>query len=170
MPNQPPSDRTRAKGGPPSPEFWILTSGFSPIMRNEPNLPPCRPSQDQKTRNEPNFRCSEQILTTNDWRLKTAFNETNPISSPPRAYCLLPHAQKCETNPISAPNQPAHHPYMRNEPNLHRDGLVEDQKMRNKPNSRIPSAPPAHIYAKRTQSPHRLPRPAQNRRLHFFPL
>ncbi len=39
---------------------------------------PARPTT-QKMRNEPNFRCSEQILTTNDWRLKTAFNETNPI-------------------------------------------------------------------------------------------
>ena len=83
MPNQPPSDRTRAKGGPPSPEFCPgapgLTSGFSPKMQNEPN-----------------FRCSEQILTTNDWRLKTAFNETNPISG----ATPDPRPKKCETNPI----------------------------------------------------------------------
>ena len=101
MPNQPPSDRTRAKGGPPSPEFWILTSGFSPNMRNEPNLPPNRPAHDQKMQNEPNFRCSEQILTTNDWRLKTAFNETNPIC--PHGH-PAPRPKKCETNPISTPS------------------------------------------------------------------
>ncbi len=48
MPTKPPSDRTRAKGVLPSPEFWILTSGFSPKMQNEPNssipgVPPPRP-------------------------------------------------------------------------------------------------------------------------------
>jgi len=37
VPIQPPSDRTCARGEPPSPDFWLLTSGFSPIIRNEPN-------------------------------------------------------------------------------------------------------------------------------------
>ena len=39
MPNQPPSDRTRAKGGHPSPEFWILNSGFSPNYAKQTQFP-----------------------------------------------------------------------------------------------------------------------------------
>jgi hypothetical protein len=42
-------------------------------------------------------------------------------------------------------------PKMQNEPNFSRTGPVENQKMRNKPNSRIPGVPPPHIFAKRTQ-------------------
>ena len=48
-------------------------------MRNKPNLPSQPHCPTPKMRNKPNFRCLDQKLTTNDWRLKTAFNKTNPI-------------------------------------------------------------------------------------------
>ena len=116
MPIQPPSDRTRTKGGHSSPEFWILTSGFSPIMQNEPNLrlPACP---------------------------KPQIRETNPIPPATRLW----KTKKCETNPIYAYPSLANHPKMRNEPNSH-----------------IPTVPPPPISAKRTQSQD-APRPnAQN--------
>ncbi len=74
MPNQPPSDRTRAPGGPPSPDFWILTSGFSPNMRNEPNLPHRHHPAAPIMRNEPNPSC---------WRAQKMRNEPNLRHSGP---------------------------------------------------------------------------------------
>ena len=73
--------------------------------------------QHPKKRNEPNFRCSEQILTTNDWRLKTAFNKTNPIYPyghgmpcpylTKRTQSTVPTPQMRKTNPIYPTR---HHP------------------------------------------------------------
>ena len=114
-----PSDRTHATGVHPSTEFCPgapgLTPGFSPIMQNKPNS-----------------RCPDQILTTNDWRLKTAFNKTNPISSPllPHAWCLMPHLY--ETNPICPHGHPALRQKMQNKPNY---PTVSPQPMQSRTNS-----------------------------------
>ncbi len=172
MPNQPPhhvSSLPFRISSLPAPSLSRVSSissfGFriSPdpsgrIMQNEPNLPHHRLAaqpkkakrtqstdrQHPKKRNEPNFRCSEQILTTNDCRLKTAFNKTNPIPPRPTANRQHPQAAFCETNPIHAYQVSSHPMFMRNEPNSH-----------------VPPASPRHsdtptdasnvLYAKRTQ-------------------
>ena len=130
MPKKPPSDRTRAKGGPPSPEFWILTSGFSPNMRNKPNFGPTTP------------------LSTICYLLSAVFNKTNPIS----AAADLWRTKKYETNPIPAyQSVPPHTNYAkrtqfppwwtcggskkRNEPNFIPAPPTHDPNIRNKPNS-----------------------------------
>ena len=96
MPNKPPSDRMRAKGGPPSPEFCPgapeLTSGFSPNMQNEPNLIPA----------------NRQKPTANSY-----FYETNPIYP----YPSLAHNPKMQNEPNFRPDPPSADPKMRNEPN-----------------------------------------------------
>ncbi len=161
MPNQPPSDRTRAKGGqpvfnpalspgyPPSCLLPIASCLYyakrtqshphgTPKMQNEPNLPPHAWPRDPNSRNEPNLHPAimqnepnSPRPTANRQKPKAAFHETNPICRAP----ARPTNQMRKTNPISSPIVP------------------HASIMRNKPNSRIPSVPPPHIYAKRTQSP-----------------
>ena len=138
MPTKPPSDRTPAKGEHSSPvcpelcrgEFCRgapgLASGFSPIMRNEPNS---HPAQDQNAQNEPNYRpANSQKQTANSQNMRNACcgeaeRRRKPNSTParpiaksqqpkaaftkrtqftvPLASRRLPHPQKCKTNPIS---------------------------------------------------------------------
>ncbi len=127
MPNQPPSDRTRAKGVPPL--YLTLTEVGDirqhPKMRNEPNLPPDNfplpPVYAKRTQFRP--------PTT---RPKIQIRETNPISAYPASRCPLflrnepnlpprhhrPTPQMRKTNPISASPPPSADPKMRNEPNL----------------------------------------------------
>ncbi len=95
MPIQPPSDRTCARGEPPSPDFWLLTSGFSPILRNEPNFPPAHNPNAQNEpnpgtrnlRNKPNFPRSQisdvrfRISPHPDRAKRTQF--TSPGTLPP---------------------------------------------------------------------------------------
>ncbi len=139
MPNKPPSDRMRAKGGPPSPEFCPRApgqnSGFSPIMRNEPNLhpfqahhagrrpvPTCRGTQFQPAqqpianrqklllRNEPNLPLPQ---TSPRSKKRNEPNFSLPSAPPPQKYetnpisaqTHHPPTQKCETNPIHRPTR-----------------------------------------------------------------
>ena len=112
MPNQTQSDRTHASSVPPSPacpelcrrEFWILTSGFSPFMRNEPNLPPrrhCRPCQPR--------------LQPPDSTKRTQFAASRCLF-----YFLLSRGQQ-PTLPNLPHCRPTHTQKMRNEPNLPSD-------------------------------------------------
>ncbi len=130
MPNQPPSDRTRARGEPPSPDFWLLTSGFSPIMQNEP----------KKTTPDAIGPPLYLTLTEVGDTPTTQNHETNPISS-------RRHPQKCETNPISSRSLPK----IRNEPNFRPDGPVEDQNTRNEPNPRTSMS--SRTYSPRCVTP-----------------
>ena len=103
-------------------EFWIL-----PKMRNEPN---------------PN--------TANSQSPKARKYETNPIP----AAADLWRTKKCETNPIYPYPSLAQDRNMRNEPNFAPTYCLVPRASfsQNEPNSHIPSIPPPHIYAKRTQS------------------
>ena len=136
MPNQPPSDRTPAAfrrpelAEGPSPEFWILTSGFSPKMRNEPKkttpdaiglhlyltpvfqpgIPPAplftiHRSLFTISRNEPNFNPRPPRIMRNKPNLPQAHNP-NARNKPnlPQANSQKPRAKIYETNPISAPS------------------------------------------------------------------
>ena len=123
----------------PSTEFCILTSGFSPIMRNEPNLHPpiayCLMPGACILQNEPNLSPANSQSPT----AKSYFYKTNPICAPlvPHAYCLVPKfhemnpiparptanrqqpkATFCETNPIPAYQVSRRPLFQRNEPNL----------------------------------------------------
>ena len=124
MPTQPPSDRTHTKGEPSSPacpEFYRrescrslsrfigsapgLTSGFSPKMQNEPNLPSHHPT------------IHDSLLTIH------YFHETNPISS-----CAPTPIIQNDPNlsPSPAPN-------MRNEPNLSQAIMRNEPNLRTRP-------------------------------------
>ena len=104
MPTKPPSHRKRAnlsrrsfmrrtEGGHPSPEFWILTPAFSPILQNEPNFHRGGPVEDQKRETNPisahPIRQNEPNLP-HDTLAPHQLCKTNPI----------PVQQTCETNPI----------------------------------------------------------------------
>ena len=101
MLTKPPSHQTREPGMHPSPacpelcrrEFWILTPGFSPKIRNEPNS--TKP-------------------TANRQQPKAAFCETNPIR--PHSHPTTP---KMRNEPNRSPGGPVEDPKMRNEPNSH---------------------------------------------------
>ncbi len=170
--NHPPPalDRTHTPGVHPSPEFWILTSGFSPKYETNPIYTAADLWIPQKCETNP----ISARPTTQNMR-----NEPNFI--PARASCLLPRtsimrnepnstrptAKKCETNPIYEPRTTNYEPKMRNESNLPHPPpsrlLHCVQKIRNEPNStrRIYetnpicptiTVPPPPISAKRTQS------------------
>ena len=112
--------------------------------------------------------------------------ETNPISVPLASRRLF-QPQIRETNPIYPPAIPAN---AQNEPNFPHAHHPPTQKCetnpipslsfprkrestncfsRNEPNFRIPSVPPPHIHAKRTQS-HQIERPPQAGLLHLTPV
>ena len=110
VPKKPPSDRTHAKGAPPSPEFCILTSGSSPIMKNEPNS-------------------STAALSAICYLLSAAFNKTNPKNN----------AGRRPATPIFNPHGSGGHASdseKRNKPNLPHTHPPTNPNMRNKPNSR----------------------------------
>ena len=168
MNHQHASDRTHAAfrrpelvegAGPPSSEFWILTSGFSPKnakrtlnKTHAEGVPPLylTPTEVGETPARQNMR-----------------NEPNPTVPTPKytERTQFPHhtAEKCETNPIYPP--PAS-PIIRNEPNSRTPGVQpprpHPRKTRNEPN--LPPQPPAQPpkNAKRTQSrPARYPKCAK---------
>ncbi len=105
-------------------------------MRNKPNLPPQAPCPTQKMRNKPNLPRGGPV--------EDQKYETNPIS--PR-----PTTRLHETNPISARRIYETNPIPIETPNLRTTNHQLRTIMRNEPNSRIPSAPPPPISAKRTQ-------------------
>ena len=142
----------------PSPEFCILTSGFSPKMQNEPNL-----------------RTTNHQLWTKDYLLSAAFEKTNPISSPtPRQPQKntkrtqshpRPTTQIRETNPIKTtpdaigpplyltPTEVGDTPTTQTRetnPICPIAAITTHQKLRNEPNS---PPGPRPKYAKRTQFP-----------------
>ncbi len=96
MPNQPASDRTRAAfrrpelAEGPSPEFWILTSGFSPKCETNPISQGKQPKYAKRTQ-FPHTKCPAN----------PAFCETNPIYRPGVPPASFPIPQLHETNPIS---------------------------------------------------------------------
>ena len=117
VPNQPPSDRTRAAfrhpeiaEGHSSPDFWILTPGFAPIMQNEPNshTPGVQP---------PRISSKRTQFASHPPSRHPAFCRNEPNSHTPRVQPLPISAKrtqfaptttrstrkKCETNPISVP-------------------------------------------------------------------
>ncbi len=133
----------------------LLNSGFSPIMQNKPN--PTSPTA-QKYETNPIYRPTTQMCETNPipegpnpqdpctgtaCRAPILRNEPNLPTA--RLLPARPHLDYAKRTQFP-PSRPADNPNMRNEPNLH------PEKMRNDPNSRIPSVPPPPISAKRTQS------------------
>ncbi len=177
MPNQPPSDRTRAKAGPPvfnrslSRSIGSLSAADPPATQKNETNPICHPNH-PKIRNEHNLAPRHpRIRETNPIfahsRHRPGFPtpkicETTPNverseirpwrtkqtqSTTPPPSHRPPRAQLCETNPIYRPTTRPPHPNARNEPNFSRGGPVEDQEIRNEPN-----LSPAN-YAKRTQFP-----------------
>ena len=109
MSTKPTSDRTRAKGRQPSPEFWILSrragAGFSPIMQNEPN---------------------SSLANSQSPKAKSCFYKTNPIA-PRHQPTTLPEGQS-KFIPT--------HRERAGEPNFHTNRPAQDQKTQNKPNLR----------------------------------
>ena len=97
MPIQPLSDRTRAKGVPPSPEFWIPTSGFSPNMQNEPNLPPQQPKNAKHLSGRIAAKTETQLHPQRTHGRPKNTERTQFTPTPAR-----PTIQICETNPIPA--------------------------------------------------------------------
>ena len=107
MPTQPPSDRTRAKGGHSSPEFCPgapgLTSGFSPDMQNKPNLPllqPCPRSKKCETNPIP-ARATTKYA-------KRTLKETQAAGLPP--LYLTPTEVGATANTQKMQNKPNFHP------------------------------------------------------------
>jgi hypothetical protein len=154
MPNQPPSERTRAKSGHSSPEFWILTSDFwilpnytkrtqSAPVSSSPRWPKVSPGAP----GNPIYHSATIGQTKNAKRTqsqrgqrpkcaKRTLNITHakgvpPLYLTPTEVGATPTAKKCKTNPISS--------------------RWLTQKMRNEPNPRIPPVPPTPISTKRTQ-------------------
>jgi len=128
MPNKPPSDRTRAKGGPPT----HITSGtvggaLRPSkIRNEPNFTRNGPGETPKMRNEPNLPLP-QPGPRSKYTKRTQF-------AAPRCffYFLLSPFLLSRGQQPAPPNLPPRSPCptakMRNEPN------IRPAIMRNKPN------------------------------------
>ncbi len=176
MPTQPPSDRTRAPGMHPSPEFWILTSGFPPNPRNKPNPRTGTACRAPNPRNKPNFHLAHPPNTQNKPNLpprppcptskyakRTQFTPCTSLAGP-----RSPHLR--ETNPIRPCPSLGHEPKMRNEPNSrtppHLPGLVipakagiQKSQPTNKKCKTNPIYPPPSSRrpknAKRTQFPRR---------------
>ncbi len=109
---------SRAAGGPPSPEFWILTSGFSP---NEPNLipttspprwPKVSPDAHRETQSTPQPPGPRPIYAK-----RTQFTPSQP-KYPQRTQFHVPpplrrpnHPPLRKTNPIyPTPRHPARFP------------------------------------------------------------
>ena len=147
MPTKPPSalDRTPAKGVHPmvNPHFQCGMP-HDPKMRNEPNLPSRHLCSTPFSAKRTQFSHTTSPTTPLFW-------QNEPNFRPFQAN----HAGRRSVPSIGKPNLPHQHhpiyPIMQNEPNLHRAKPVEDQKMQNEPNSRIPRVPPPPISAKRTQ-------------------
>ena len=112
MPKKPPSDRPRAKGGPPV---------FKPRTEVRRVPPPPRKKCETNPKRIARRRRASTYITPRFHRRGT----TTP--------------QKCETNPICPYPSLAHDPITQNEPNSSRGGPVADQKMRNEPNLDINS-------------------------------
>ncbi len=153
MPNQPPSDRTRAAfrrpelaEGHPSPEFCILASGFSPKMQNEPNFIPrpprlCKtnpirphghPAHNPNTRNEPNPG-TRSVPPPHISAKQTQFSDPRQSRQPKTTK----RTQSPTTATLSLLLPPLYFPLSRGHqpppPNFSRVGPVEDQKIRNEP-------------------------------------
>ena len=166
MNHPPPSDRTYVTGAPASPEFCILTSGFSPNMRNKPNLP---------SRHHPvGFTVSKECETNPIYRT-AGVSPASPapnIRNEPNPAPIL-HGVPLQRR-IGAGNEPNCHPRVasrapgcgakRSGPksrdlfNHHRQRRFQTnkptpttQKMRNEPNPGTRSVPPPPISTKRTQ-------------------
>jgi len=94
---KPPSDRTRAKGVLPSPEFCPgapgLSSGFSPKIRNEPN-PSTANSQSPKA----NSYCAPGLSSGFSPKIRNEPNPSTANSQSPKANSYF-----YETNPICHP-------------------------------------------------------------------
>jgi len=110
MPNQPPSDRTRAKGGHPSPDFWILPHyakrtqsrpgcllftihcSLFTILRKRTQFPPanCPANADL---------CKTNPICRAPARPTTQIHETNPIYS---HTLTLPHLKKSKRTQFPA--------------------------------------------------------------------
>ena len=166
MNHPPPSDRTYVTGAPASPDFWILTSGFFPNIRNEPNLP---------SRHHPvGFTVSKECETNPIYRT-AGVSPASPapnIRNEPNPAPIL-HGVPLQRR-IGAGNEPNCHPRVasrapgcgakRSGPksrdlfNHHRQRRFQTnkptpttQKMRNEPNPGTRSVPPPPISTKRTQ-------------------
>ena len=154
VPIKPPSDRTRAAfrhpelAEGPSPEFWILTSGFSPKCETNPI---CHPNN-QKMRNEPNS--SIPIVSR-----RPLFMQNEP-NLPSRQ---LPHPAITRNEPNFRRDAQPSTQKTRNEPNLHHHHRTAGI---------LPVFPPPD-YAKRTQftrtaaiyNPSPIPRATKTRQL-----
>ena len=99
MLTQPPSDRTRAKGGPPSPEFWIL-----PKYAKRTQSHPTDCLNYAKRTQFPNTRCPAHTKHAK----RTQFPQVSDHPKP----------RLCETNPIRVSTASGHPIFLRNEPNF----------------------------------------------------
>ncbi len=152
------SERTRARSGPP-----VFNPGLS--ARDLPTT--------QKNETNPISGSPDKILTTDDWRLKAAFNKTNPI--PPAnlhstIYNLMAQFPLGpRQNMRNEPNLPSPHPGTTK--TRETNPISPRQKMQNKPNPHPFQAYHAGrrsvpIY-RETQSPSR-PRPKMRNEPNFI--
>ncbi len=125
MTKKPQSDRTRARGLPPSPEFWILDSDFRILPKNAKRTQ-FAPAHPAKTRNKPNL----------------------PSHHPTIYYLLSAICCFPQNKPNLSHGGPVEDQKMQNKPNSR---PARNPNAQNKPNSRIPSAPPHTKRAKQTQ-------------------
>ena len=142
MSTKPPSDRTRAAfrrpalaEGPPSPEFWILTSEFSPNMQNE--TPSDRtPAPGGHPVFNPGLSAGAPPVYQVSRRPPVSAKRTQ---SPPPIYIL----QSTIYNPMTQfpkPTAKSQKLLFRNEPNFAPRLSCPTTKMRNEPN--LPPWPP----------------------------
>ena len=197
MPTKPPSDRTcaafRRPAGPelcrgelaegPSPEFCPgapgLTSGFSPIMQNEPKYRSANSQKptanSQEMRNEPNFTHSGPVEDTKKTK-RTQFHKAN--SQSPKAKSQKPRNAKRTQFPTTNIHSTIYNIQSLAPIPQGQQPIAKSQKLlftkRTQFTSRSPSATPKNAkrtqslpgnYAKRTQSKQINPKPLQHKHL-----
>ena len=125
-------------------EPGISKSGFPPICRGELcKTNPIYPGHTPKTQNEPNSHIPSV--------------PPPPISAKRTQFAptlTIPHTKKSKRTQFHQANSQspkAKSCFSRNEPNFTRGGPMEDQNMRNKPNSASPTSLATPHFTKRTQ-------------------
>ena len=110
MLTQPPSDRTRAPGMHPSPEFWILSSGFFPKNAKQTQF---TPGDSPDMRNKPNLRRGPQIyeLPTTNYEL---FMRNKPNFRIPSVPTHPKNTKRTQFQDVSCPLRRLRAEFLRN--------------------------------------------------------
>jgi hypothetical protein len=142
-----PSDRTHVTDVPPSPEFWILTSGFSPRIRNEPHSSPGGLVEGQKCKTNP----IPPRPTTNRQQPKAIFTKRTQFTTRSLSQRAgIPRL--CETNPI-CPTPSSHRPKNTKRSQFHPGATVPQPKNAKRSQFHRGAAAQQPKNAKRTQLP-----------------